>query len=198
MLKKKLKIGIMLFSLLIAGGTVTTAKAYNRDDAQQYAERWAESYNTNKYYIANLDCTNFVSQCLEAGGKRRSSSLPSYEDTSRRRPHSATWENADYFRRYWKNHASHVYGRNLSGLTYSNKMDVADNIKRTIQKGDVIQYGTGATNMCHSQIAHGYSTFNGRATLLMAQHTSGQKGIYMHQYILSTTYSYVKYYDMTD
>ena len=28
-----------------------------------------KGYNTSKYYKANFDCTNFASQCLEAGEK---------------------------------------------------------------------------------------------------------------------------------
>jgi Putative amidase domain len=40
---------------------------YNRLEAVRYAERWWNSYNP-KYKKFNVDCTNFISQCLHAGG----------------------------------------------------------------------------------------------------------------------------------
>lgn len=40
---------------------------YDRIKAVQYAERWWNSYSPNYPHFA-VDCTNFVSQCLYAGG----------------------------------------------------------------------------------------------------------------------------------
>ncbi|WP_077324928.1 amidase domain-containing protein [Virgibacillus siamensis] len=41
--------------------------AYDRRAAVQYAERWWNSYNP-AYRTFDVDCTNYVSQCLRAGG----------------------------------------------------------------------------------------------------------------------------------
>lgn len=41
--------------------------SYDRHKAVQYAERWWNSYNP-AYRTFDVDCTNFVSQCLHAGG----------------------------------------------------------------------------------------------------------------------------------
>ena len=41
--------------------------SYNRLQAVKYAERWWNSYNPN-YRHFDVDCTNYVSQCLHAGG----------------------------------------------------------------------------------------------------------------------------------
>ena len=43
---------------------------YDRELAYNYAKRWANSFNPNYYNFSNLggDCTNFVSQCIHAGG----------------------------------------------------------------------------------------------------------------------------------
>ena len=41
--------------------------AYDRLAAVQYAERWWNSYNP-EYRVFDVDCTNYVSQCLRAGG----------------------------------------------------------------------------------------------------------------------------------
>lgn len=40
---------------------------YDRHKAVQYAERWWNSYNP-AYREFHVDCTNYVSQCLQAGG----------------------------------------------------------------------------------------------------------------------------------
>jgi hypothetical protein len=40
---------------------------YNRQKAVQYAERWWNSYNP-AYKQFEVDCTNYISQCLHAGG----------------------------------------------------------------------------------------------------------------------------------
>lgn len=41
--------------------------SYDRRAAVQYAERWWNSYNPD-YRKFDVDCTNYVSQCLRAGG----------------------------------------------------------------------------------------------------------------------------------
>ncbi|MFD1361335.1 amidase domain-containing protein [Lentibacillus salinarum] len=41
--------------------------SYDRRSAVQYAERWWNSYNS-AYRTFDVDCTNFVSQCMRAGG----------------------------------------------------------------------------------------------------------------------------------
>lgn len=45
-------------------------KKYNRTLAVDYAKKWALSHNPNYFYFDGIggDCTNFVSQCLLAGG----------------------------------------------------------------------------------------------------------------------------------
>mgnify|MGYP006054471659 FL=1 len=40
---------------------------YNRNAAIQYADQWWNSYNPN-FPIFDVDCTNYISQCLLAGG----------------------------------------------------------------------------------------------------------------------------------
>ena len=43
---------------------------YNRKKAYEYAKKWAYSRNPKYYDFNNIggDCTNFISQCLYAGG----------------------------------------------------------------------------------------------------------------------------------
>ena len=51
----------------IAADSSARVRTYDRRKAQQYAETWWNGYNP-KYEHFEVDCTNFVSQCLFAGG----------------------------------------------------------------------------------------------------------------------------------
>src|SRR5690625_5397087 len=45
----------------------SSSSTYNREAVVQYAEKWWNSYNS-AFPIFEVDCTNFVSQCVYAGG----------------------------------------------------------------------------------------------------------------------------------
>lgn len=47
--------------------SIVRHNGYNRAKAQQYAERWWNEPNPDYRYF-EVDCTNYVSQCLYAGG----------------------------------------------------------------------------------------------------------------------------------
>ena len=68
-MKKKMVLCFVLIIVLIASLSIPCF-AYNRTSAYLYANQYWHSYNVNDYrtFIANGDCTNFVSQCLYAGG----------------------------------------------------------------------------------------------------------------------------------
>ncbi|EQB35060.1 hypothetical protein M948_18350 [Virgibacillus sp. CM-4] len=51
----------------IIGRDTSTRFSYDRHAAVQYAERWWNSYNP-AYKKFEVDCTNYVSQCMFAGG----------------------------------------------------------------------------------------------------------------------------------
>ncbi|GAE25742.1 hypothetical protein JCM9140_1751 [Halalkalibacter wakoensis JCM 9140] len=46
-------------------------RSYNRREAVRYAERWWDDYNPEYKKFTN-NCTNFISQCLHAGGAKMS------------------------------------------------------------------------------------------------------------------------------
>lgn len=48
-------------------GAASGGATYRRDAAAAYAERWWDGYNP-EYRAFDVDCTNFISQCLNAGG----------------------------------------------------------------------------------------------------------------------------------
>ncbi|MGL4344992.1 MAG: amidase domain-containing protein [Cellulosilyticaceae bacterium] len=187
------KIASFMCACIVLGSMTTNVMAYDRWAASDYALEWWDGYNTTEYYKAPLDCTNFVSQCLEAGGMQRSSSLPNYDSPNHWRPHSGTWENASLFREYWKNQATYYdYDR----ITSSNADSLNSYIYSKLAVGDVVQYGYSSSDIKHSQIVHHHGNVGGTNTLRLAQHSSPQKNIALLDYLKSTAYTYVHYYKM--
>jgi len=52
---------------IIRGGCLMNGNGYDRSKAVAYAEKWWNSYNPAFPQFA-VDCTNYISQCLHAGG----------------------------------------------------------------------------------------------------------------------------------
>ena len=69
---KKFLTGVLAAGLCAANLATIPASAYGRVAANVYAARWAYSYNPAYIQINSGngagDCTNFVSQCVKAGG----------------------------------------------------------------------------------------------------------------------------------
>ena len=77
-------------------------KTYNRQLAVGYAKQWALSHNPNFYHFGGIggDCTNFVSQCLLAGG-----AVMNYDKTNgwfyvNINNRSASWTGVEFFERF--------------------------------------------------------------------------------------------------
>lgn len=77
-------------------------KNYNRFLAVGYAKKWALSHNPNFYNFGRIggDCTNFVSQCLLAGG-----ALMNYEKIKgwfyiSANNRSASWTDVEFFEKF--------------------------------------------------------------------------------------------------
>jgi hypothetical protein len=51
----------------VLGGGVPRGAVYRREDAVVYANKWWDSFNP-EFHGFEVDCTNYVSQCLFAGG----------------------------------------------------------------------------------------------------------------------------------
>lgn len=52
---------------LLGGGGTVRRLPYRREDAVLYADRWWDSFNP-EFAAFEVDCTNYISQCLFAGG----------------------------------------------------------------------------------------------------------------------------------
>lgn len=190
---------ILTFTSISYSGDYTSSDPnknnfFNRGLAYSYAWEWYDDYNTEEYYNAGLDCTNFVSQVLAEGGMP-TEPIEYYEDINGWRPHSGTWEDAHYFRQYWGN-VNDVGNNNAYSYKIFNKTtalaDFYDNFYLPLYTGDVIQYGTTDGTTSHSQVIFNYDSYG---NISVAQHTSN--GIYdLEDYITSTSYYYVFRYQI--
>ncbi len=97
----------------------------------EYAHRWAFSFNPGYYNFENLggDCTNFVSQCLFAGGALMNPTRDTGWYYNSLDDRAAAWTGVDAFYRFIVNN---------QGLGPFGKIVQLDNA----DIGDVIQLGT--------------------------------------------------------
>ncbi|MDC3413630.1 amidase domain-containing protein [Aquibacillus sp. 3ASR75-11] len=100
---------------------------YDRRAAVQYAERWWNSYNPN-YKQFDVDCTNYISQCLYAGG------APMRGAPSRS---TGWWYQQENWSYSWA--VAHSLRWYLSGSNQGLKGKEVEDPK-TLQPGDVICY----------------------------------------------------------
>jgi len=101
--------------------------AYDRRAAVQYAERWWNDYNPD-YRAFDVDCTNYVSQCLHAGG------APMQGAPNREK---GWWYQEDNWSFSWA--VAHSMRWYLSGATGGLKGKEVENAEQ-LQLGDIICY----------------------------------------------------------
>jgi len=206
--KSKLSLVLIISSILILtftsiaySGDYTSSDPnknsfFNRGNAYYYAWEWYDDRNLAQYYDAGVDCTNFVSQVLVAGGMP-TYSIAYYEDININgwQPHSGTWENAHYFRQYWGN--VNDVGKNKA---YSYKIftkttalaDFRNNFYLPLYPGDMIQYGDVNGNTQHSQVVFNYDS---DGNISVAQHST-DKICDLEDYLKSTNYHYIFRYQI--
>ncbi len=114
---------------------------YNRIEAVKYARTWALNENPNYFHFEGIggDCTNFISQCLLAGG-----GIMNYDkyygwfyiDKNNRAP---SWTSVQYLQRF-------LLGNNSPG--FKCKILPIEQLKI----GDIIQIRQNPTSFNHSVI----------------------------------------------
>lgn len=105
----------------------------------EYAKTWAYSRNPKYYDFEEIggDCTNFVSQCIYAGGAKMNFTKDTgwyYIDLNNR---AAAWTSAEFFGKFFLN--------NKSIGPFGKEVDLNE-----IQAGDVIQLGDLRGSFYHS------------------------------------------------
>lgn len=133
--------GITAWQQLVTKDKVEMIKEYNRTLAVVYARKWALSYNP-KFFNFNGnggDCTNFVSQCLLAGGGKMNFDKYYgwfYIDINNRSP---SWASVNFLRRF-------LLDKKLTGPIANIK-----SLNR-LQIGDIIQLRQNVLGFNHSLI----------------------------------------------
>lgn len=196
--------GFWFFEL--ANKTITTNanasanSGYNREAAALYAEDYAEIPNSTYEDLTdnNGDCTNFVSQCLRAGGMPMTPSGAAWGAVSKTLDEnwfylqgflaedwvSYSFTSASYFYAHWgqTNHRAYQTVQYDSGADAIADIDF---LIRYLEKGDVIQLMSEYGTVYHSMIIYdddescdgnhygnaGACSHQGKKEILYAQHT---------------------------
>ncbi len=114
-------------------------KGYDREKARQYAEKWAYLRNPVYYNFDSLggDCTNFVSQCIFAGGGVMNYTKEKgwyYQNGNDKSP---SWSGVEFLYQFLrKNQSVGPYGREC--------------LKQELQIGDMIQLSFNGQKFAHS------------------------------------------------
>ncbi len=171
--------------------------AYSSTNAITYSNTYATSPNylnslgSGYNYYSGHDCTNFVSQCLYAGGLAQDSvwkSMVSYNGNNVIRTDSVAWTNADSLKNYLKNNKNATklgsWSKNGTSEPYRTYPYVnnSNNLTSSIKGKVVVFYdweGDGIMN--HSAffvVNNGSSTYSGEGVGdLINQHSSNRKHV---------------------
>ncbi|MEZ4357118.1 MAG: amidase domain-containing protein [Eubacteriales bacterium] len=141
---------------------------YNREAAAAYAIRYALTPNPNYIYYSADDCTNFISQCLRAGGANN--------DFNRSHPwwylygkNSVCWSVAQSL--FWYIRVCSEEKRfGIKADTYYLDLnnEYESKIEGKIFIGDLIQYKNAHDNIVHSSIITGFDSITKEP--LISQH----------------------------
>ncbi|MBS6475565.1 MAG: amidase domain-containing protein [Clostridiales bacterium] len=127
--------------------TSNTNSSYNRAESVKYANKYWQNYNSNypNYDSAGGDCTNFVSQCVHAGGvpMKTGGTTDAYWHYTSGSNRSPSWTDADFFMRHWtKVRLSSYYGQAYSVKIYTRDyiLNNWSTFYSNVGVGDIIQY----------------------------------------------------------
>lgn len=150
--------GVYYVNCLTGHGDLGNANtAYNRSEAAKYALRYYSTANS-KYHEFEADCTNFVSQCVYAGGMPMifGSGYDNHWYYTSASDYSPSWSGADFFMRHWtKVRLSSYNGRAYSVRIYTREyiLQNRETVGSFISVGDVVHYLQSIDSKAsHSQI----------------------------------------------
>lgn len=177
---RMLMAGMAACSVIAANVTTSTAFAYNRDKAVDYAEKYWSTRNS-EYDSFDNDCTNFASQVLKAGGysvKAIPSADVSYFDLGTTYKTKTYWCNKTYTKKLagvfvrtdfvttttWNN-VDQLAGSSFYGLqdymmnqlgktrySWGISDDSIDKLAEKAKKGDIIQVAKAGSRFSHTYV----------------------------------------------
>lgn len=146
----------------------SSTNKYSDSSAVKYAKKWAKKRNP-RYKSYSSDCTNFVSQCVKAGGKKMSTpkSIPEGVKSSTKHWYSLRyqeWHANNYVYR-WRETTSFI--RVSDFFTYWEKKGIKKvnypskaKLQNGVAVGDVVQLKNGNGKWFHTIIITGGSKGN--------------------------------------
>lgn len=142
---------------------------YNRNSAVQYALQYALAPNLNYVYYQGDDCTNFISQCLRAGGAKNDFNVthPWWYNNGQS---SICWAVAHSL--FWYIRVCTMENRfGIKANTYylNDNNKYKQQIDGKIAIGDIIQYKNFQDRIQHSTIVTGFDSINNEP--MVSQHT---------------------------
>lgn len=142
---------------------------YDNGSAVAYALKYALSPNPDYVYYQGNDCTNFVSQCLRAGGCKNdyNNARPWWYNSGKS---SICWAVAHSL--YWyirTNSAERRFGIKADTYILTDMNNYAQQIEGKIVLGDIIQYKNFQDKIQHSAVITGFDPFTKEP--LVSHHT---------------------------
>lgn len=148
---------------------------YDNDAAVEYALNYALAPNPAYVYYDGNDCTNFVSQCLRAGGCENDYNY-SHPWWYANRESSICWAVAHSL--YWYiriNTIENRFGIKADTYSISSNDQYAEKIAGKVVLGDIIQYKNFQDRIQHSAVITAFSSVTGEP--LVCQHTFEGKNV---------------------
>lgn len=147
---------------------------YDRDAAVRYALTYALNPNPNYVYFEGNDCSNFISQCLRAGGARNDYNVshPWWYNGGQA---SICWSVAASL--YWyiiTRSANNLFGIKAQTFVLNDYDRYSREIKGKVVLGDLIQYRNDKGRIQHSTII---TAFDKKGEPLVCQHTKNAKNL---------------------
>ncbi len=160
---------------------------YDRNAAVRYALQYALSPNRAYVYYEDNDCSNFISQCLRAGGAKNdyNRTHPWWYDG---RP-SVCWAVAHSLFWYIRTcSARNSFGIRAKTYYLDDNNGYASSIKGKVEPGDLIQYRNDQGRIQHSAIITGFDS-NGEP--LVCQHTYNGKNVTWRKYFPEAIFHHI-------
>lgn len=133
---------------------------YNRDAVVVYARQWALSRNPRYYDYDKLggDCTNFVSQCILAGGgvMNHKPTFGWYYNSANN--HSPSWTGVEYLYNFLI--------RKTGVGPVGREVDMAE-----VQPGDISQFAGSSPRFSHTQVITSVGGKPSLDSILICTHT---------------------------
>ena len=157
---------------------------YDRDLAADYVADYTTTANSEYTNYVTVDCTNFASQVLYAGGMEMTNAVRYPDNTtswyyyydSVGLGRSSSWTGAHEFRQYWAD-VNDYGGKHAYEFVRYTAGDFSDEdtwmeIYNYLEPGDIVQYvRTSDWDTYHTQIVHRTSYENGEYKVSMGQHS---------------------------